>query len=393
VTAGGKRRGSADVSRWLEIARGLLERPAAPCKEDQPKDFVRAFVRARRELSLAEDAAGNLLLRYPASRRPGGTAPPLVLMAHLDHPGFWITRAAQDKAALVFKGGVGAGHARPGAKVCFFTSGSAKPTGRGELVKVTEVRKRLSRAVARITGGVALPGGFAMWDFPAFALRDGLISARACDDVLGVAWALCVMDELARRKPRGVAVWALLTRAEEIGFLGALEALRLKTIPRHARVLSLECSKAAGIAPQGAGAVVRVGDRATIFDPQLSEALRRAAEALSRKQRGFKYQRKLMDGGACEATPFCAYGYRASGLALPLGNYHNQATTPAGPGIGPETVRADDFVCGVRLLVAFATQPQLSAAGTVTIPAWVKERAEAARRELAKRAQPANFGF
>jgi endoglucanase len=277
--------------------------------------------------------------------------------------------------------------------VCFFTPGALEPTGSGELLKVTEVRKRLARAVARITSGVARTGGFAMWDFPPFALQDGFIVARACDDVLGAALALCVMDELARRKPRGVAVWALLTRAEEAGFLGALEALRLKTIPRRACVLSLECSKAAGIALQGEGAVVRVGDRGSIFDPQLSEALRQAAEALRRKRRGFKYQRKLMDGGTCEATPFCAYGYRASGLALPLGNYHNQATTPNGPDIGPETVHADDFACGVRLLVALALQPRLLAVAPGKLPAWIKVRAAAARRELAKRAQPPDFGF
>ena len=31
-----------------------------------------------------------------------------------------------------------------------------------------------------------------------------------------------------------------------------------------------------------------------------------------------------MDGGSCEATAFGAYGYRATGLCLPLGNWHNR---------------------------------------------------------------------
>ncbi|MGD0091280.1 MAG: hypothetical protein ABSE73_15290 [Planctomycetota bacterium] len=388
--------------RWLGLARGLLEQPAAPCYEELPKAFVRAFAQARPALALEEDAAGNLLLKYPARvgqssglPREGkrGTPTLLVLLAHLDHPGFWITKATQDQAVLAFKGWIAAGHAHRGCRVRFFTSDSAQPTGSGELAEVTEVRKRLSRAVARITSGVAHSGGFAMWDFPAFALRHGVIVARGCDDELGVALALCVMDEMARRKPQGVAVWALLTRAEEAGFLGALEAIRLETVPKHARVLVLECSKAAGLASQGAGPVVRVGDRETIFDPQLSEALRQAAEELCRKPGGFKYQRKLMDGGACEATPLCAWGYRASGLALPLGNYHNQALTRGSPDIGPETVRVDDFAGGVRLLVALALRPQLLDGSAGKIPQWLKVRAAAARRELARHWHPASFGF
>jgi hypothetical protein len=40
-------------------------------------------------------------------------------------------------------------------------------------------------------------------------------------------------------------------------------------------------------------------------------------------------------------------GYQATGLALPLANYHNQ-----GPGstLAPEIIHADDFLTGVALL-------------------------------------------
>ncbi len=34
-----------------------------------------------------------------------------------------------------------------------------------------------------------------------------------------------------------------------------------------------------------------------------------------------------MAGGSCEATAFGGYGYRAAGLCLPLGNYHNMGTS------------------------------------------------------------------
>ncbi|MCY3020965.1 MAG: hypothetical protein NTW87_18265 [Planctomycetota bacterium] len=378
------------ASRWLAIARRLLEQPTAPVKEQLPQAFVRRFARAHAALALTEDPAGNLLVKYPARGRP--KCPPLVLVAHMDHPGFWIEDVAAGTASLLFKGGVGAGHARKGTRVRFFQTGRSAPTGAGKLVKVTEENGRLARATARITQGVARPNGFAMWDFPAFSIVNGLIVTRACDDVLGSAAALCALDEIARRRPRGVALWGLFTRAEEIGFMGALEAVRHRLVPKGARVLSLECSKAAGIAPQGEGVVVRVGDRASIFDPGLSEALRQAAERARQEHPDLKYQRKLMDGGSCEATVFCAYGYRASGLAVPLGNYHNQALVNGRPAIGPETVNVHDFLCEVQLLVELALHPELLGQTRGGIPDWLQERAADARRELCEHSPSAGTG-
>jgi hypothetical protein len=86
-----------------------------------------------------------------------------------------------------------------------------------------------------------------------------------------------------------------------------------------------------------------------------------------------------MDGGACEATAFCAAGYRSSGLALPLGGYHNASDDA--PGIVPETVQVADHLAEVRLLVALADRPELlrPPAGQ---PAWLVERQAAARAAL-----------
>jgi hypothetical protein len=64
--------------------------------------------------------------------------------------------------------------------------------------------------------------------------------------------------EVALTAAAGVAVWGVFTRAEEIGFLGALEASARDGPPRRRRAL-LECSKALPDAPQGGGVIVRVG--------------------------------------------------------------------------------------------------------------------------------------
>ncbi|MDP9020209.1 MAG: M20/M25/M40 family metallo-hydrolase, partial [Actinomycetota bacterium] len=261
-----------------------------------------------------------------------------------------------------------------------FRTGSAEPTGQGELVVAEDHEGRLKGATARVVEGRAEPGGFAMWRFPGFSVVHDRISGRVCDDLLGAAVVLCALDELARRQPAGAAVWGLFTRAEEIGFLGALEAIRLRTVPAGARVLSLECSKALADAPQGAGVIVRVGDRTSIFDPGLTASLVRAAREVADAHPGFRWQRKLMDGGTCEASVFCARGYRASGLALPLGNYHNGLDR--GPGVGPEHVSVDDYLAGVRLATELALSPRLLDGGGDDPAAWLRRHQDRARAEL-----------
>ena len=168
----------------------------------------------------------------------------------------------------------------------------------------------------------------------------------------------------------------LLTRAEEVGLLGALEAARLGTVPQDALVLSLECSKALADAPQGDGVVIRVGDRATIFDPALTAALVERAGAVD----GLTWQRKLMDGGVCEASAFGAAGWRTSGLAVPLANYHNAADD--GSGVAPESVLTEDFLAEVRLLEALVAEPLELADGP---PAWLAARTREAQEALGAR--------
>jgi endoglucanase len=110
----------------------------------------------------------------------------------------------------------------------------------------------------------------------------------------------------------------LFTRAEEVGFHGAVEVARAGKIPRRSLVVSMEMSRERPWARIGNGPVVRVGDRMTIFDPMATyffcEVARRSA---------IRAQRCLMDGGSTEATAFGGLGYRVGGLCLPLGNYHN----------------------------------------------------------------------
>jgi len=343
-------------ARCLAIVEGLLRCPTAPLHEQAAQAYIRAFAAARPALSCREDGAGNLLVKYPAHDR--GRAP-LAMVAHLDHPGFHVAAARGRELRLLFRGRVAPPHARAGQRIRIFTRGGAAAGG-AVLTAVACSRQRLATARARLLTGAAAAGDFAMWDLTPCAIVDGRIVARNCDDAIGAGAALCVLDALARQRPAGARAWALFTRAEEFGFLGALEAVRLRTLPRSARVLSLEASRALPGAPQGGGVIVRVGDAMSIFDPSLTEALRAAAAAIGARDGRFRYMRRLMDGGTCEATVFRAAGYSATGLAIPLGNYHNQALDGRGrPGIGAEEVCVADFLSEVRLLHALAVKPSL----------------------------------
>ena len=132
---------------------------------------------------------------------------------------------------------------------------------------------------------------------------------------------------------------------------------------RHVVVIGLETSKGSSYAPQGGGPIIRVGDRTGIFSAGLTHFLTQAAGHIADADSTFKYQRKLMDAGTCNTTPFCAWGYDAAGICVALGNYHNQSIkgdagwrngAKAGPGIASETIHVQDFSGMVRILVETA---------------------------------------
>jgi endoglucanase len=210
----------------------------------------------------------------------------------------------------------------------------------------------------------------------------GLVHTHACDDLAAAAAAVSAMDVLHSLHATGERtedVRLLFTRSEEIGFTGAIAACKLGTIPAGSRVIALENSRSFADSPIGGGPIVRVGDRLSVFDPRLTAACARKAEQLAGAPaaptatqntphaQAWRWQRKLMAGGACEATVFCAFGHQATCLCLPLGNYHNMADLQqvqdgtfdrarnGPPRVGREFIHRDDYFGLIDLLVAIGT--------------------------------------
>ena len=327
------------AEKWLGALTNL---PTASGREDLVVAWVRDWVERRADLRLIEDSGGNLLISRKGRKRRD-----LVLaVAHMDHPAFVVTGVGDREAVFHFRGGV-----RPeyfvDARVDFVT-GPAK----GGRVASYDPQGRTG--VIEVKGTMPEPGDIARWHVAAPRSRAGRMMAPACDDLAGCAAALAALDR-ARGRADLTHFGVLLTRAEEMGFVGAIHAAVTGSIPAGARLLSIETSRASGDAPLGGGPVIRVGDAVTVFDQVLTNRISRAVAGS-----GLRHQRKLMVGGACEATAFGVYGYLATGLCLPLGNYHNMGNldeVEAGTGEARpmlEEVSLDDFHGLVDLLLIAA---------------------------------------
>ncbi len=139
----------------------------------------------------------------------------------------------------------------------------------------------------------------------------------------------------------------MITRGEEVGFVGAVGHLELGWLKKAVRpivAVSLEASRTLPGAEIGKGPVLRQGDWRTVFS---STGLKVLADLGNKLLKG-RHQRKLMDGGSCEATATTAWGLETIGMSVPLGNYHNQSleggSDSRGPnGPAPEFVHVDDI--------------------------------------------------
>lgn len=331
-----------------QILTELLALPTAPFAEHAVIEYIEQFcLRRPRNLSLSRDRAGNVLIHYRRGR--ARRRPVVCLTAHLDHPGFVADRmTGPDRLRAFWRGGVRRSYF-VGTGVRFWVDAgwvrgvilSAKVGGRGAAARVRTVQVRIRTSVPR--------GAVGMWDLPEPKIKNGLIYARGCDDLTGAAAMLCTIDELTRTRTTGEAYF-LFTRAEEVGFIGAIAACRYQTIPRRCLVIAVENSSQLPNARIGDGPILRVGDRASVFPPAATAYCGRVASALAKRDKSFVFQRKLMDGGTCESSAYAEFGYAATGLCVALGNYHNMDLKRRR--IAPEYISIRDFENLVKWFVA-----------------------------------------
>jgi hypothetical protein len=181
---------------------------------------------------------------------------------------------------------------------------------------------------------------FGSFDFPGSEIHGDLVSTRAADDLAGCVIALgALLDNKASTDSTSdCKLLAVFTRAEEVGFIGCLKLLKQNILPKDAWFVSLEASRQLPEAEITKGPVLRIGDRTYLFDPEVCAVLWKVALELQKKDHSFQFQRRLMSGGTCEATPLCMAGFKTAGIAVPLLNYHNSGAE----GPAPEQISLKD---------------------------------------------------
>ena len=376
----------------------LLSTPTAPYREEFVCSLLESEL-SRLKVPHFRDPHGNLiagvssLAAYRKLVETRSQEPVRLFIAHMDHPGFHGTRfRLPTELEVTWHGGSPVAHCE-GANVWLASTSSPEIT-QGTLIQVQLAPhgKAIQSAVVRLADASLhsqferkpshLFGGFGfrspIWK------EQGCYYTKAADDLVGCYAMLDVAGRVfkkSRQKGRtrsAAPMIALFSRAEEVGFVGTIAHLELgwlKWARRPVIAVSLETSRTLPGADIGKGPVVRLGDRNGVFDPVGLKVLADlAAKHLPNSPERTLHQRRIMDGGSCEATAATAYGLRAIGLSVPLGNYHNQGYQggpdcrgPEGP--APEFVHEDD-VKGLLVLVHALMRP-----GLPWSDPWVKLRA------------------
>ncbi len=295
--------------RLVSLLREILSCPTAPFHEYHVAAAVKGRLSSLPHVTVKADDYGNLIACYKRGRK----RPQLAFGAHMDHPG-WVKFKGEEE----FLGGF--------------------PEDRlGE-------------------GEVEWFGEFGMWKLKPFELRGkgekAQIHARVCDDLIGVVAILALFEELEQNEVEATC-YGLFTRAEEVGFVGAMEMAKTWSLPDGVRFVSLETSAARGGAEMGQGPVIRVGDRMSVFDDSVTAELVAAAQ-----DQKIAHQRCLLDGGACEATAMNVMGVPAAGISVILGNYHNIKPKA---GVGEEFVSLPDVKAMIQLI--YETTCQMASGG------------------------------
>jgi len=322
--------------------------PTAAGQEWRVISWIEDWASTQKGVTLNRDHFGNLILRQ--TKRSSKN--PIYITAHLDHPAFVVRKQLDEfHLEMEFRGGVHDAYF-VGANIDVFDN-----ENNGYIGKITSLdskAKPFKRVVVRLkksVAGILIKNDIARWKFPPPTVKNGLLHAPACDDLAGVAAAISALDNI-KGMPQLGHVCVLLTRAEEIGFVGAIAAAKNRSVPKTSRLLCLETSRSFPESPIGAGPILRVGDKTSVFGPELTNTVTNIMNG----QKKFAWQRKLMPGGTCESTAFCEYGYLSTCLCLALGNYHNMKDIDGvvqkkkTAKVAPEVISVNDYHGLIKML-------------------------------------------
>ncbi len=332
-----------------QIMKTIFSQPTAPFRENWVLNSIELELKSLR-VPYFIDRWGNIIAGVSGPKTLK-TSHRVALLAHTDHPGFHIEKKLGENLYLAqWFGGFP-------PKIFKAPVAIYNPQFPGERALGSIVSRKFSKKTAfqiKLKEKSPFPineNCFGAFAYSGFTKIKSRVHTRAADDLSGVTIILSTFARLKAYEKKNML--GIFTRAEEVGFRGTLGIIYEKLLGKENSIISLEASRQLEGARIGQGPVIRLGDRKTLFDSFVTSRLDEAALVLMKKQKKFKVQRRIMNGGTCEATPFNLHNIKASGIAVPLGNYHNQRTDGRP---GPEFIDLRDVERAVELCVEFYRQ-------------------------------------
>ena len=334
--------------RALDILRLLGGCPATSFHEGLVSRRIVDILDASK-IDYRVDKYGNIIARVDGNLEAESESLPIAFVAHMDHPGFEVVRYEEELPIATSLGGVPLASITKGANAFYFDEKGNR--FKCELEPIPGDQNELL-VKSSVLPPVGAPIVFALDDF---SISEDILRMRAMDDLAGCAAIIASLEEL-KNNPSASEVYGVFTRAEEVGLIGARLLSLEKTLPQNTFVVSVETSSIIPGVTQGEGPVIRTGDASYTFNSEAEQILIMGREAIKASDSDFKCQRQLMSAGSCEASAFAVNGYRTTGIAFPLGNWHNATTTIRDPngGVGDEYISVYDFIGGVRLIESSA---------------------------------------
>jgi putative aminopeptidase FrvX len=200
--------------QWLLELTNL---PTAAGRETRVLAWIAAWAARRKNLTLTKDRAGNVFITQ-RRRDASASRAPLFITAHLDHPGFVVSKSGGGDVELEFRGSVHDPYFE-NAPIEILTARRSVPA---RIVSLNAKAKPFKRVVAQLddAGATVQIGDIGRFAFDSVSgevprIDDGILHSYACDDLAAVAAALAAMDLLRMRS--GMShVGLLFTRAEEV---------------------------------------------------------------------------------------------------------------------------------------------------------------------------------
>ena len=338
----------------ISTLKRLMEIPSSPYYEAALSDYIQSYLDSL-QLKFKTDQFGNIICRYTNGNIKNTS--PVALIAHMDHPGIELLEQLNghtDKYLAKPLGGVPFAVFNRTFPVSIVTGSGERIPAISKPLKQSQNSKNYSKnnlEIQILESTKLTPPVQVIFDVEEFHSTNEIITARALDDLAGCSAMLSTLEYLVTNE-KTANVFTIFTRAEEVGLIGARLLAKNKTIPMNSTIISIEASPIIPGVIQGDGPIIRTGDALTTFDATAELILYNSAKSLQKEDPSFVFQRHLMSGGACEATAFAQEGYNVTGIALPLGNWHNATSNIRDPkgNIGAEYIAKSDFLNAIKLI-------------------------------------------